>query len=1061
MSNDSQTVSRKSLDLPAIRERLTSASGKQYWRSLEEVAETEEFQEMLQQEYPDGASEWSDPVSRRNFLKLMGASLALAGVGACTRQPDEMIVPYVKATEEFVPGKPIYFATAMPLRGYAVGLLAESHMGRPTKLEGNPDHPSSLGGTDSFAQASILDLYDPDRSQTVRHRDNISTWSAFAAAMGSEVGAWNGTQGRGIRLLTTSISSPSMADQIRRFLAKYPAARWHQFDPASRTNVMEGARLAFGEYVETVYKIAAADIILSLDSDFLASMPGSVSYAREFTDRRSVLNGQKTMNRLYALESSPTITGSMADHRLPMSPSRVENAAWAIAGALGVAGATGSTEGIDAKWINALVRDLQGARGRSLVIAGDEQSPAIHALAHAMNAALGNVGTTVIYTDPVEANPIDQMASIAELARDMDAGQVDTLVIIGGNPAYNAPADLNFAQKMGKVRLRIHQSIYNDETSYLSHWHLPEAHYLESWSDARAHDGTVSIIQPLIAPLYGGKTGQELMAVLLSEATTSSYDLIRAFWQTGNVNGAAASPATTTQQGTGVTVETPGSDATGGGTATPGGSSTASPSGNAQAPTAAPAASRNAGAIAWEGGFEKGWQMALYRGIIPGTARAPRTVALRGDWMAGAARPAASANGVELIFRLDPTVLDGRFANNGWLQELPKPLTKVSWDNPLLISPRMAEAMGLQSEDMVDITYQGRKLRMAVWVMPGHADGCATVYLGYGRTRSGRVANKIGFNTYTIWTSEAPSYGGGAQLAVAGETYPLATVQTHFSMEERDLVRETTLADFIQNPGRLINKMDTMQLPTLYPEYKYEGYAWGMVIDLNSCIGCNACSIACQAENNIPIVGKEQVRNQREMHWIRVDRYYSGSLDNPEVVYQPRPCMHCEKAPCEPVCPVGATVHSDEGLNEMVYNRCVGTRYCSNNCPYKVRRFNYLRYNDDTASSLKLMRNPDVTVRSRGVMEKCTYCVQRINAARINAKKEDRKVQDGEIVTACAQACPTGGIVFGDINDPNSRVAQLKKSTLNYALLQELGTQPRTTYLARLRNPNPEIEGVA
>ncbi len=1039
MSNDSQTVSRKSLDLPAIRERLASASGKQYWRSLEEIAETDEFQEMLHQEYPDGASEWSDPVSRRNFLKLMGASLALAGVGACTRQPDEMIVPYVKASEEFVPGKPIFFATAMPLRGYALGVLAESHMGRPTKIEGNTDHPASMGGTDSFAQASILNLYDPDRSQTVIHRAAINTWKGFIAAMGGEIGAWDATQGRGVRILTETISSPSFGDQMRRFLEKYPAARWHQYDPTSRSSVMEGAKLAFGEHVETVYRFANADVVLSLDADFVDGMPGSVRYAREFTDRRRVHDGSRTMNRLYCIESTPTLTGSLADHRMPLPPSKVEQAAWALASALGVPGASADAGGLDQKWIAAAARDLQAHRGRSVVVAGDNQPPAIHALAHAMNAALGNVGATVVYTDPVNPNPVNHLASLAELARDMEAGQVDTLIILSGNPVYSAPADLNFAEKMDKVRLRIHLGLYQDETAYYSHWHLPEAHYLESWGDARAYDGTTSIIQPLIAPLYDGKTPQEMMAVFLSEATTSGYDLIRAYWQNG---GAAVSqaPAPAPQ---------PGADSING-AATPG---TSVPQGGQMA--------RSGGAVVWEGGFDKGWQRALYHGVIANSAFAARNVALRSDWMASAPKPQPSGNGVELIFRLDPTVLDGRFANNGWLQELPKPLTKVSWDNPLLISPKMAERMGIQSEDVVEISYQGRTLRVAVWVMPGHPDGAATLSLGYGRTRLGRVGNNTGFNAFSILTSDTRSYGVGAQLNATGDTFPLATVQTHFSMEGRDLVREATLENFIKNPKFALTPSDTMQLPTFYPEHKYEGYAWGMVIDLNSCIGCNACSIACQSENNIPVVGKEQVRNQREMHWIRVDRYYAGDLENPEVYFQPRPCMHCEVAPCEPVCPVGATVHSDEGLNDMVYNRCVGTRYCSNNCPYKVRRFNYLRYNDDTTTSLKLMRNPDVTVRSRGVMEKCTYCVQRINAARINAKKEDRKIQDGEIVPACAQACPTDGIIFGDVNDPNSRVSKLKALPLNYGLLEELGTKPRTSYLAKLRNPNPEIEGAA
>jgi len=1055
MDNDSQIVSRKSLDLPALRDRLASATGKQYWRGLEEIAGTEEFQDMLHREYPDGAGEWSDPVSRRNFLKLMGASLALAGVGACTRQPDEVIVPYVKAPEQFVPGVPTFYATAMPLRGYAIGVLAESHMGRPIKLEGNPDHPASLGATDSITQASILGLYDPDRSQTVVYRANIGTWEKFLGALTSEIGAWNGTQGRGVRILTETISSPTLADQLRRFLAKYPAARWHQFDPASRTNVREGARLAFGEYIETIYRFSEADVILSLDGDFLDSMPASVRYAREFIDGRRVSAGVDSMNRLYVLESSPTLTGGMADHRLALPPSRLEEMAWAIATGVGVSGGPGGGD-LDQKWIAAVVRDLQAHRGRSLVVAGEHASPAIHALAHAMNEALGNVGSTVVYTDPVDPNPVDHFASIAELARDMEAGVVDTLIVLGGNPVFTAPADLAFADKMAKVRLRIHLGLYQDETAYLSHWHIPEAHFLESWSDARAFDGTLSLIQPLVAPLYEGKSAHEVLAAMLGDTARSTYDIVRGYWQTGTT-GTDSGSSGAIGTSTGMAPATAAAD-TAAAQAGPGEPVMAgmplAPAGSASRPAA----------VTWEGGFEKGWQRALYFGLVRNTAFPARNVAVRSGWAAearSAATTSAAPGSVELVFRLDPHVLDGRFANNGWLQELSRPLTKLSWDNPLLIGPAMAERLGVETEDVVEVTHDGRKISLPVWVMPGHPDGVATVHLGYGRTRAGQVGNNTGFNTFAIWTSGAPWHAAGAEIRPTGDTHPLASVQTHHSMEGRDLIRETTFAEYKADPNSVRIPIDTMQLPTLYPEYKYEGYAWGMAIDLNACIGCNACSIACQAENNIPVVGKEQVRNSREMHWIRVDRYYAGDLETPEVYHQPRPCMHCEKAPCEPVCPVGATVHSDEGLNDMVYNRCVGTRYCSNNCPYKVRRFNYLQYTDHTSPSLKLMRNPDVTVRSRGVMEKCTYCVQRINSARINAKKADRAIQDGEITPACAQVCPTGGIIFGDINDPNSRVAKLKMLPLNYALLQELGTQPRTTYLAKLRNPNPEIEGAA
>jgi MoCo/4Fe-4S cofactor protein with predicted Tat translocation signal len=988
------------LNLAAIRERLASTRGEEYWRSLEELAGTEEFQALLHREFPENASDWMDAVSRRGFLQLMGASLALAGLSACTNQPDERIVPYVRAPEEIVPGKPLFFATAMPLGGFATGLLAESHMGRPTKVEGNPKHPASLGATDVFAQASLLTLYDPDRSQVIMKAGQIGSWSAFLAEVALALDKERTRQGSGIRILTETVTSPTLASQLRALLAAFPQAKWHQYEPAGRDNVRLGARLAFGEFVEAHYRLDKADVILALDSDFLTMGPGCLRYAHDFVERRRPHGKDPRMNRLYAVESTPTSTGTMADHRLALRASEIESFARAVARGLGAVGGAGepTPSGPHAKWIEAVVRDLQGRRGASLVMAGDGQPAAVHALAHAMNQALGNVGSTVVYTDPVEANPVDQMASLGELTQDMDAGKVSALVILGGNPVFTAPADLKFADRMSTVALRVHLSMYEDETSQVCHWHIPELHYLESWSDARAYDGMATILQPLIAPLYGGKSAHELVAALMGAADKSGYDVLREYWQ-----------------------------------------------GTSQAEN-----------------FELFWRTALHDGVVAGTTLPSKSVRVKmGPWGSGTGdggRGTGDAN-LEIVFRPDPAIWDGRFANNGWLQELPKPLSKLTWDNAALVSPATAERLSLANDDVVELEVEGRTVRAPIWIMPGHAVDSVTVHFGYGRTRAGRVGTGTGFNAYAIRTTAAPWFAPRVQIRKTGARYPLATTQNHNRMEGRNLIRVGTLAEYQKNP-KFAHEMAEEPAPelSLYPGFKYDGYAWGMAVDLNACTGCNACVVGCQAENNSPIVGKDQVARGREMHWLRIDRYYVGTLDNPEIHHEPVMCQHCENAPCEAVCPVAATNHSAEGLNDMVYNRCVGTRYCSNNCPYKVRRFNFLAFQDFTTPSLKLMRNPNVTVRSRGVMEKCTYCVQRINAAKIEAEKSDREVRDGEILTACQQACPTQAIVFGNINDKGSRVAQLKGEPRNYGILTDLNTRPRTTYLAKVTNPNPEIE---
>jgi molybdopterin-containing oxidoreductase family iron-sulfur binding subunit len=990
----------KNLDLNAARSRLATASGPEYWRSLDELADRPEFRDLLHREFPQGASELLDPVSRRAFVKLMGASLALAGVTACTRQPTEQIVPYVRQPEEVILGKALYFATAMPVAGYGTPLLVESHEGRPTKVEGNPSHPLGLGATDVFAQASVLEVYDPDRSRTLTYRGDIHPWGAFLTAIKGVVDAKRSLGGDGIRLLTGSVTSPTLAAQLRQLVAEFPAIRWHQWEPAGRDEAREGARLAFGEYVDVHYRLDRAQVIVALDADVLGWGPSSLRHAREFAAGRRLTGERREMNRLYVVEATPSATGSVADHRLPLPSSRIGGFALALAAALGVPGASDQVPPHEAAaWIAPLARDLQRTRGCSLVVAGDEQPASVHGVVHAINQALGNVGQTVVCSEPVEAVATNQLASLRQLAADMGAGRVDTLVILDSNPVYTAPADLGFgARLMSRVPLRIHVGLYHDETAALCHWHVPAAHYLESWGDVRAADGTVTLIQPLIAPLYDGRTVHEVVGAMSSkQGGQSTYDIVRAYWQ----------------QRIGL-----------------------------QGPP-----------------FEKFWRQALHDGFVPDTAAATRDVSAR---PVDAASVGPGGRGREVVFRPDPCVFDGRYANNGWLQELPKPHTKLTWDNAAIMSPSTAARLGVGPEDIVELSHHGHRVTAPVWIQPGQAPESITVHLGYGRLRAGRVGSGAGFNAYALRTSDALWIGRDAGVRPTGARGRLVSAQNQQTMEGRAIVRSTSLERYLQTPGFAHQMVEApAKTLTLYPAHEYPGYAWGMVIDLNACIGCNACMVACQAENNIPVVGKTEVGRGRKMHWIRVDRYYQGDPERPTAYNQPVPCMQCENAPCELVCPVGATSHSSEGLNDMVYNRCVGTRYCSNNCPYKVRRFNFLLYQDWNTPTLKMQRNPDVSVRSRGVMEKCTYCVQRINAAKIEAEKENRQVRDGEIVTACEAVCPTQAIVFGNINDPHSRVAKLKAEPRNYGLLEDLNTRPRTTYLAAVRNPNPEMPDAA
>jgi len=981
-----------------------TAAGARLWRTLDELHATPEDEARLCNEFPAWAQQLGSPVGRRRFLQLMGASLALANSAGCLRQPVEKIVPYVKPPEQVVPGKSLFFATAMPQdQGVALGLLVESQMGRPIKVEGNAEHPASLGATNAAAQAAVLGLYDPYRSQVVTRDGDVSTWDLFGGALREAIKQRGGERGRAIRVLTEPTTSPTFIAQMEEAARQYPEMRWTQFSPTGSEAAWEASRLALGAEHHVYYRFDRAKTIVSLDSDFLCSGPAGVRYARDFASLRRP--GGEAMSRLYAVESTPGNTGAAADHRLSLAPSQMEAFVLALAQALELPLGDLQTVSLSetlTRWIAAAAADLKEHRGASLVVAGPEQSAAVQALALAMNQSLGNFGKTVILTAPLHSRAEANRATLAELVDDLRQDRVGVLLILGGNPVYDAPADYQFAKHLARAPFRAHLSLYEDETSAVCEWHLPAAHFLESWGDARAFDGAASVIQPLIAPLYEGRTELETISALLGRPGQKSYELLRAYWQAKHPDD-----------------------------------------------------------------FETYWQQSVHDGVLADTAFDAASASLADDFaakLAGQLRlPEVGADRggeFEVVFRADPTIGDGRYATNGWLQELPKPMTRLTWDNAFFIAPSTARELNLEDEDVIELALAGRKVTGPVFRLPGQPAGVVTLHLGYGRENVAIQGDQRGINAYAVRTSAAPWHASGATIKKLGGKYRLAVTQGHQRMAGRELVRAASLAEFRERPDFAKRPHEIpANDDTLMPDWRYEVYAWGMSVDLNACVGCGGCVVACQAENNIPVVGKEQVAREREMHWLRIDRYWAGEdEDDPSATYfQPVMCMHCEHAPCELVCPVEATTHSAEGLNDMVYNRCVGTRYCANNCPYKVRRFNFLEYNDWETPVFKLLRNPDVTVRSRGVMEKCTYCVQRINEGKIGAELDGRKVRDGEIKTACQAACPTGAIVFGDINDRDSLVTRLKASPLNYGLLTELNTRPRTTYLAVVKNPNPAL----
>ncbi|HET6628145.1 MAG TPA: TAT-variant-translocated molybdopterin oxidoreductase [Woeseiaceae bacterium] len=992
-------------DIDAIRAQLAGRNGDGLWKSLEELSQSPQFPAFLERDLPRLAPLWRAPVNRRDALRLIGASLALSGLAGCGRPPPERILPYVEQPERVVPGKPLFYATSLTHAGYARGALVETHMGRPTKVEGNPAHPASLGATDIFMQAAVLDLYDPDRSPAVRRHGSISTWTVFLAEVADLRARLRRVDGAGLRILTGAHSSPTLAAQLGALSAQFPEARRHVHEPGARDAPRRGARSVFGQAFDTIYRLDRARVIVSLDGDFLAGMPGCLAYARQFADLRRAarIADAGRMSRLYAAEATPTLTGAMADRRIGLPARSIGALAHALAAELGIASpaAAGTLPEAARSWLRDAARDLLANAGAAAVIPGDQQPPAVHALVQRINERLGNTGRAVLHIDTVAA-PADRAGTLAELVEDMAAGQVTALVVLDCNPAYTSPLAPELARLLDRLPFSAHFGLYVDETARHCAWHVPARHELESWSDARAYDGTASLVQPLITPLYAGVDRLGFVAALAGELETGAHDILQRYWRTRR--GA--------------------------------------------------------------GGFERWWRSSLERGVIEGSAFAIRSPALRGAVEELPPSPESSA-GYELQVRLDPGVWDGRYANNAWLQELPKPLTKLTWDNAAMLAPADAAALGVARGDLLLLKIGDTAVEAPAWPLPGQPRGSIAVHLGYGRTQAGGIGSGRGFDAYPLLAPDGgvPWLREGITVQATGRRMPLATTQHHHDMEGRDLVRRMTLEAFRRDP-RQLEQDATAQPPaeSLYPPYDYsDNRAWAMVIDLNACIGCSACVVACQAENSSPVVGKHEVLRGHEMHWLRVDRYYEGTADEPRTLFQPVPCMHCEKAPCEYVCPVGATVHDSEGLNVMVYNRCIGTRDCSQNCPYKVRRFNWLdyTYDQERRGTLAALRNPDVSVRSRGVMEKCTYCVQRISAARIDAKKEGRPIGDGEVVTACQGACPTRAIVFGDRNDPGSGVARARANPLNYTLLAELNTRPRTTYLARVRNPGSDAGGAS
>jgi molybdopterin-containing oxidoreductase family iron-sulfur binding subunit len=921
----------------------------------------------------------------------------------------------------------VHYATVRAHRGEAIGMVVENHEGRPTKLEGNPEHAGSTGSLDVISQAAILDLYDPDRSKSPKNAGKDATWEAFEAFAKAKRAALAANGGASLRVLMQPTNSPTLVRMRDALLQQFPQAKVYSWAPVNESNVREGARIAFGQPANPVVEYRFARVLLALDSDFLGTEAGMIRATRLFARNRKIHTAREPMmSRLYVVEPSYTTTGANADHRLRLPARQIETYLLSLAKELasrpGVnladvsalfAQAPAAPEGVPAQWVKAIADDLIAARGRSAVVIGSRQPARLHALVHAVNAALDNLGTTIMTYPVVDPTERDVTADVKALAADLDGGKVDTVLILGGNPVYDAPADVKLADKLAKVATTIHLGHSVDETGSKCTWSLPRAHELEAWGDQRSLTGVYSVQQPMILPLFGARSDIEVLALFTGDAP-KGYELVRA-----GLKGSSSMP---------------------------------------------------------ESLHEQTWKQGLNRGLFAALEARPVKIELKAaDIVASFAgtKPARALgpDNLELEFAVDPKLFDGRHANNPWLLELPDLMTKIVWDNAAFLSPATAKALSVQNGDVLTLSREGAgSVEIPAWVFPGQADNTVTVNVGWGRKVAGRYGNDAGFDVYPLRTSDALGFADGAKVSKTGKDHHLVQTQEHQSMEGRPLAIDATVEQYKKDPFfGMWRTPDPKTLP-LWKPVEYKDHKWGMVIDLSSCTGCNACVVACQAENNIATVGKDQVNRNREMHWIRIDRYFLGDDEsNPKAAIQPVACVQCEDAPCENVCPVNATAHSPEGLNDMAYNRCIGTRYCANNCPYKVRRFNYLEFEGgplgstpatlygDIPETRKMQFNPDVTVRMRGVMEKCTYCVQRIQEAKIASKREERPIRDGEITPACAQTCPADAIHFGDLNDPASRVAKESKIDRQYHLLSELGTHPRTTYLGKIRNPNPAM----
>lgn len=1000
-------------------------SHKHYWRSFDEKEGNGEFERFHHREFQEGASELEDGVSRRNFLKLMGASVAFATASGCIRKPVQKIRPYAQMPEHVAVGKSTYYATTFSYGEDVVGVLAESSEGRPTKIEGNPLHPESLGKTNHFHQASVLDLYDPDRVQHITKSGKQVDAASVDVIFKDLQNALKKQKGSGVSILMDTSMSQTDHRVLGSVLAQFPNVSVFRYDSVNRDTITQGLYSVTGKYVSPRYNVKAADVVVSFDSDFLGSAVSNVRHVNEFSGRRDP--DESKMNRLYAFEQTFTVTGAKADHRFKLKTSEVETVVWKIASK--VINSVGGPVSEDMKRklsaaakvgvavedsvISAIVKDLLASKGKSILLAGPSQPSSVHGLLFVVNELLNNNGSTITYpalpfsqSEFVRKSSVD---SIGEFAALVKKGSVKTVIVLGGNPVYSAPSELNLKELLSNVNV-VHLTTHMNETSNIADVVIPKSHYLEVWSDAVALDGTKSIVQPLIKRLYNSYSTAEVLARLLG-SSKSDYTLVRDTYR---------------------------------------GSMT-----------------------------DSSWKKWLHDGIVSvGATSSVPALQDRGFMAALEARlkSAKASDSLEVTFKPSYALFDGRFANNGWLQELPDPITKLTWDNAAYVSPKTAKVLKLKTNDLVSISVSGRNVESAVYVLPGHADNALTLTLGYGQESIGRIGDDKGFDVSVLRTSKQFSYVDGVTLIKQKGSYELASTQNHGSMEGRPHYREADLKYYKHHKDFAKHMVEHPPLESLFDERPYDsGYQWGMAIDLSKCVGCNACLVACQSENNIPIVGKKEILNGREMHWIRIDRYFEGDEDNPRVVDQPVTCLHCENAPCEQVCPVAATVHSEEGTNDMAYNRCIGTRYCSDNCPVKVRRFNFLDYHQKNPQSVKKDRfhlfdyvkepaktvqmqfNPDVTVRMRGVMEKCTFCIQRISTVRKQAANENREIKDGEVVVACQQACPADAIAFGNILDENSKVAKLKKRERDYHILEQLHLKPRTSYLASVRNPNPSL----